>query len=77
MADIAKRIKASLVTEIDPHELACVIAEAVIGCRRPDGATPQIVMQQFDPEIRQGFYEAAKNAALYMTTCINNVQRLN
>ncbi len=43
----------------DVDELACRIAEAIIGIRRPAGATPQRALAHLMPRDRKEFRRAA------------------
>lgn len=66
-----------LVAEIDGHELACVIAEAAMGVKRPVGKTAKEAMQGFDPDVRQGFYDAALAASNYVATALGKAKKVN
>ena len=70
MSDVKKKLVA-LVAEADPNELACRIAEAAIGVKRPKGVTAHDAMKVFPDEERAGFYKAAERATEYIIECIN------
>lgn len=67
----AKGRVTSVISEIDPQELACQIVEGFSRLKRPPGATPQQALAGLDEESRQGALKAAYNAATYITECIN------
>lgn len=66
-----------LICEIDMHELACIIAEASIGIKRPVGMSPNKAMLGFDDETRKGLYDVAWAAATYVTDCLNKAKMVN
>lgn len=60
-----------LIAEIDPNELACRILEGAMGLRRPAGTTAIQALSELDPEARAGMYQAAANAAKYISECVD------
>jgi hypothetical protein len=60
------------IAEIDEAELACRIAEGVLGLRRPDGATACEAVDGVsnDADWRSG----ARMALQYITECINEAK---
>ncbi len=65
------------IAEVDPDELALLIAEAVIGVVRPPNQTAKECMAHFPPEDRGRFINAAWAAAKYMTGTFNNAKPTN
>lgn len=61
--------KKTLVVEIDQTEMACRIAEAVIGAKRPDGASPNFALVRLGPELEGVFLKAAAAALEYVGEC--------
>ena len=61
---------------IDGHELACRIAEACIGVKRPEGMTPKQALNQLknstDSETVERFYGASTLALEYVMECLNS-----
>ncbi len=49
----------------DVDELACRIAEAIIGIRRPAGATPERALAHLMPRDRKEFRRAAEASIAY------------
>lgn len=70
MADIKAKVLA-LVAEIDPYELACLIAEAVMGKRRPSGLTAKQALKTQPPETQAVLLDAAERVARYVAECID------
>ncbi len=62
----------ALIAEIDPEELACRIAEACMGVKRPAGISPKAALDQIDPEAAIDFRKAARSAARYIAECIDS-----
>lgn len=61
-------------TYIDCDELACRIAEACIGLKRPDGATARESfdhIKRIDSHSAAGWMFAARRAAEYIAECCN------
>lgn len=56
-----------VVANFSKAELACRIAETVMGVKRPDGATPQRALAALDAELRDAFAEAAEVAFRYIS----------
>lgn len=61
--------KKTRVIEIDQTEMACRIAEAVIGAKRPDGASPNFALVRLGPEMEGVFLKAAAAAIEYVGEC--------
>lgn len=60
--------------EISRDELACRVAEAAIGMKRPTGTTAADAIAQLrrsEPETVESFYRIADRAVLYFHECIN------
>ncbi|WP_342152400.1 hypothetical protein [Methylorubrum sp. SB2] len=78
-----ERARPAFVAEIDADELACRIAEAACGIRRPPGMTAKQALDNMSRLTRRmgetdtvpGFRRAAQAAAEYLTECINNGRR--
>ncbi len=66
---------ATFMAEVDPYELACRIAEGVIGRKRPEGLTAKQALETFDAEDRDGFVRGAKQAFDYMQECMKTMHR--
>jgi hypothetical protein len=60
---------------MDQMELACRIAEAVMGIPRPVGASAKAAMSEFDDDIHAGFQRAAISAMRYFNECINQTNK--
>lgn len=56
-----------LIVEMDPHELACRIAEATIEQRRSPGASPQQALAILEQADRESFYRAAEASIVYLS----------
>lgn len=59
----------TLVVEISQIELACRIAEAVLGAQRPNGASPNFALERLGPESKGIFLKAAAAALEYVGEC--------
>lgn len=70
MTDTKRKI-ASLIAEVDPHELACRILEGAMGLKRPTGVTAIQALSKLDDQARAGMYQAADNAAKYICECVD------
>lgn len=57
--------------QIDGDELACRIAECVVGQARPEGGDPREFLKNFCPHIHDGLYRAARAALEYVIGQIN------
>ena len=68
---------ASLIVELDQLELACLIIEAMIDQRRPQGATAAEVLKNTDPLIADRAMKAAEQAMKYLEKCCNAGQRVS
>lgn len=66
---------AKFFAEIDPVELACRIAEGIIGAARPEGKTAKEALDQFPDADRVSFYRAANKAATYLAERVNQMKR--
>lgn len=71
-----------LIAELNPHEMAIRIAEAVMNVQRPKGLSANEALDQIastdkdSAEAVKGFYRAALSAAKYLEEAINNYQRV-
>lgn len=65
-----KRKAASFIAEISEAELACRIAEAVLGLKRPPGQTAEQAMDGMD-DAGLAFRHAARVAMDYWRECLN------
>lgn len=75
-ADKAKRTLLGI--EIPRDELACRLAEAAMGVKRPAGATVQQAFAQMamiDPDQPARWRRAANAAVLYLHECINTARQ--
>lgn len=63
----------TLLIKVDQHELACRLAEAIVQCKRPEGATAAQALAEFDEAARQNFYRAAIVAIQYLNECFENM----
>lgn len=69
--------------EIDGEELACRIAEAAIGFKRPAGMTARVALDAMrritttggTPDVVPGFERAARVAAEYIAQCAEKGRR--
>lgn len=70
------------IAQIEAHEMACRICEAMTGWKRDPGKTPEIALSELaaqgevQKEAVGGFYRAALAAGLYMEEAINDYQRV-
>lgn len=62
---------AALVVEIDSAELAVRIGEAMMGVKRPVGATAAQTLDGTEPDMRAMLMEAAAAAAGFLLECVN------
>lgn len=67
-----KRKVASLIAEVNQHELACRILEGAMGLKRPAGVTAIQALSELDDQARAGMYQAAENAARYICECVGD-----
>jgi hypothetical protein len=58
--------KTVLVVELDQYELACRIAEGMMGRRRPKGMPPAQALAVMPPAELEGLLRAAMNAMEYL-----------
>ena len=59
--------------KLDEHELACRIAEACIGLKRPAGKSARESLQEIEPHFPDavsGFLKAARSAIIYVYECV-------
>ena len=68
-----RQIATKIIAEIDEAELACRIAESVLGMKRPAGATAQ---QAVVSASRDGvdWRKGARAAMKYITECIDDAK---
>jgi hypothetical protein len=74
MSRAAKAKSMVLAVEIPRHELACRIAEASIGLKRPPGVTAIEALAQLravEPDTVASFYRVADRAVLFFHECVN------
>ncbi|ONG53279.1 hypothetical protein BKE38_12520 [Pseudoroseomonas deserti] len=69
------RLGPKLVVDMDQHEVACLIAEAILDLQRPAGSTPTQALAAFQPEDRTGFYRAAVAAIGYLAKKTHTAHR--
>ena len=62
---------AALVVEIDSAELAVRIGEAMMGVKRPEGATAVETLDGTEPDVRAMLMEGAAAAAGFLLECVN------
>ncbi|MFY9291641.1 MAG: hypothetical protein WAP03_13220 [Methylorubrum rhodinum] len=81
MSEPEKRFE--FIAEIDGVELACRIAEAACGIRRPPGKSAQQALHDMErllkslgqPDVVAGFHRAARVAAEYFAECVGSGRR--
>lgn len=65
-----KSMRRVFVAEMSEAEMACRIAESVLGVVRPEGASAEEVMDCLHDDSRETWLNAAKVAFAYFKECI-------